>query len=131
MTMRWTWAELPDESVRALAHRLDEGWTPGDEGQLKLGADRAVWRVPLGDGSVLLKRFVVPGARRLLHLVRASRAAAECQAACALRDAGIPTAPAIGFGERRTGGLLKEACYLGRFLPDATTLGGLYRLSRS
>ncbi|MHC5210018.1 MAG: lipopolysaccharide kinase InaA family protein [Planctomycetota bacterium] len=127
MNVRWTWAESPDEVVRELARRLADHWKPDDAGLIKRGVGRAVWRVPVGDGALLLKHFVVPPGRRLLHVIRPSRAAAEYRAALALSAAGIRTAPAVGYGERRSGGLLREAFYLGRFLQGSVTLGDWMR----
>jgi tRNA A-37 threonylcarbamoyl transferase component Bud32 len=127
VSVRWTWAQAPDEALSALAGRLAEGWTPGDSGLLKRGAGRAVWRVPVEGGALLLKHFVVPPARRPLHLLRASRAAAEYRAALAYAAAGVPTALPVGFGERCAAGLLREAYYLGRFLEQAVTLGDWLR----
>jgi tRNA A-37 threonylcarbamoyl transferase component Bud32 len=129
VSVRWTWGGPPGPALADLARRLDDGWTPGQAGLIKRGAGRAVWRVQAGADSLLLKHFIVPGRRRLLHVVRASRAAAEYRAARALGDAGIVTAPAVGYGERRAAGLLREAFYLGRFLADAVTLGEWMRSS--
>jgi tRNA A-37 threonylcarbamoyl transferase component Bud32 len=127
LPIRWTWWSAPDESLQALARQLEAGQVPDDACLIKRGDRRAVWALPEVGGGVLLKQFRVRGWEPWLFLVRRSRAEAEYREAVELRSMGLETPPALGFGERRSNGLLREAWCLTRLVPDASTVGDALR----
>ena len=123
LPIRWTWGSAPDESLLALARQLEAGQVPGESGLIKRGDRRAVWALPDVGGGVLLKQFRVRGWEPWLFLVRRSRGQAEYRAATELRRLGLETPAALGFGERRRHGLLREAWCFTRLVPGASTVG--------
>jgi len=123
LPIRWTWGSAPDESLQALARQLEAGQVPDEARLIKRGDRRAVWALPQVGGGVLLKQFRVRGWEPWLFLVRRSRGQAEYRAAIELRQLGLETPVALGFGERRRTGLLREAWCLTRLVPGASTVG--------
>ncbi|MEN8148786.1 MAG: lipopolysaccharide kinase InaA family protein [Planctomycetota bacterium] len=79
---------------------------------IKTNAVRTVLRVPMPEGVVFAKRYHLRGLLdRLKYLVIPSKAAAEWRAARAIAAAGLPTVHALLMGERRTLGILQDACF--------------------
>ncbi|MEO8754003.1 MAG: lipopolysaccharide kinase InaA family protein [Casimicrobiaceae bacterium] len=122
LTVRWWWAAAPAAPLARLADGLAAGRLP-DELPLKAGAGRSVWALPDVSEGVLLKHFKVRGSEALKYLVRPSRAHSEFRAMQAFERLGLPTVRALGFGERRERGRLREAWFLGRLVRNACTLG--------
>ncbi len=82
-----------------------------------------MWALPAESGGVLLKHFRVRGAEAFKYMLRPSRARSEYSAMQAFARLGLPAVTALGYGERRASGRLVEAWFLGRFVPDAQTVG--------
>jgi len=121
-TVRWWWVSQPPPALAAFVEGLAAGHTP-DAPALKAAAGRSVWALPGVSGGILLKHFRVRGAETLKYLVRPSRARSEFRAMVAFGRLGLPAVSALGFGERREAGRLREAWFLGRLVPSARTLG--------
>ncbi|MCG3133096.1 MAG: 3-deoxy-D-manno-octulosonic acid kinase [Planctomycetes bacterium] len=123
--LRWTAEAATAEAVRAgIAGRLGEiDGAPG-VAVLKRNLVRAVFRVPMpGGGRVIVKRYRVSGAQDVVkYAVKDSRAKTEWDVGRALDAAGIPTSVPLAFGERRAGGVLRDAALVTREIPDALHL---------
>ncbi len=121
-SVRWLWASPPDAAARRVAADLAEGRVPPDAEVLKSNRARTVWRVPTTAGGVILKHFKVPPRDRRLFLLRPSRARREYRVMEAFCRLGLPTVRPLAFAERWASGGLVEAWFIGRLVPDATTL---------
>lgn len=105
---RWTLAPgyTPDQ-----VHAVLRGSAGPQTEQIKGSLARTVAFVPLDPGRrVALKHYKCRGARDVLKaIVAGSKARHEWNMARRLLDAGIPTAPAVAFGERRRAGVAVES----------------------
>jgi lipopolysaccharide core heptose(I) kinase len=81
---------------------------------------RTVFRVPVDDTAIYLKRYHVRGlSDRVKYLFVPSRAVAEWRAARAMKAAGLPTIFAVLMGEKRTAGFLEDGCLATVEIPGA------------
>ena len=118
----WVWALPPTEALRHFADELVEGRLPPGHEVVKSNRPRTVWRVPQVAGGLLVKHYRVQTKDAWRALVSPGRAEREYRAMELLRLRGVPTVQPLGYADRRERGWLKEAWFLGRLVPDATTL---------
>ncbi|MCB9899141.1 MAG: hypothetical protein H6825_14145, partial [Planctomycetes bacterium] len=118
----WVWATPPAAALRTLGDDFAAGRLPPDEVLLKHSRARSVWSAPDSCGGLLLKHYRVRGLEPWKALVQPGRAEREYRVMEAFCRLGVPTVRPIGYAERRDGVRLREAWFLGRLVPDASSL---------
>jgi tRNA A-37 threonylcarbamoyl transferase component Bud32 len=127
--VRPEWKELLLEPQRAVPGggrrlaasglRLQQWQGEGRLFLLKQAPHRTLFRLELERGTLFVKHYPVGDWRAWLRQrLRPSKARSEAEAACRLRELGIPTAEPVAVGETRTG----ESCLITLGLADAVSL---------
>ncbi len=118
-------AEAPAAAIvrEEIARRIDDIENASGASVLKRNMVRAVFRVPLTNGTVVVvKRYAVGGAVDWAkYTFRPSRAHEEWRVGRWLAAAGVPTAVPLAMAERRDV-VLRDAALVTREIPDAVHL---------
>jgi tRNA A-37 threonylcarbamoyl transferase component Bud32 len=123
----WRWSGAQDEATLGLARQLEAGDPIEGLRPIKVSDRRRVDAVPDVSGGLLLKTFHVRDSEATKYRVLPSRARSEYRMARALARRGVPVPEALGYGEERDGSRLVRAWFIGRFIPEAPTLGDAMR----
>ena len=118
----WVWAVPPTTDLRQFSDDLCRGELPAEVEVIKDNRPRTVWRVPDVAGGLLVKHYRVQRKDAIRSLVLPGRAEREYRAMETLCSVGLPSVRPLGYADRREGVWLREAWFIGRLVPKATTL---------